>query len=78
MGDGTLRRAIEALLTGLGSPFKQAKCNLGRFVSPGNLVAAWLKESGTLKVLVLQDARCHPGSYANLEESPSLQMLPLL
>ncbi|KAI4386616.1 hypothetical protein MLD38_004534 [Melastoma candidum] len=79
MGDGTLRRAIEALLTGLGSPFKQAKCNLGRFVSPGNLVATWLKESGTLKVLVLRDVRSHPGSCdADLERTPSLQVLPLL
>ncbi|KAK6937256.1 Pentatricopeptide repeat, partial [Dillenia turbinata] len=60
VGDGTLRRAIEALLTGIGAPFWVAKCNLGRFISTGSLVAAWLKESGTLKLLVLQDDRSHP------------------
>ncbi|ESQ36319.1 hypothetical protein EUTSA_v10006755mg [Eutrema salsugineum] len=55
MGDGTLRRAVEALLRGMGAPFHVAKCNVGRFVSSGSVVAAWLRESGTLKVLVLED-----------------------
>ncbi|KAJ6343769.1 hypothetical protein OIU76_005505 [Salix suchowensis] len=55
VGDSTLRRAIEALLMGMGAPFRLAKCNLGRFISTGSVVAAWLRESGTLKVLVLHD-----------------------
>ncbi|KAF9669244.1 hypothetical protein SADUNF_Sadunf14G0087700 [Salix dunnii] len=55
VGDSTLRRAIEALLMGMGAPFRLAKCNLGRFISNGSVVAAWLRESGTLKVLVLHD-----------------------
>ncbi|XP_057436211.1 pentatricopeptide repeat-containing protein GUN1, chloroplastic [Lotus japonicus] len=57
VGDGTLRKAIEALLNGMGSPFKIAECNLGRFISPGYLVAAWLKQSSTLNVLVLHDLK---------------------
>lgn len=40
---------------GMGAPFRLAKCNLGRFISTGSVVAAWLRESGTLKVLVLHD-----------------------
>ncbi|KAJ6675024.1 PENTATRICOPEPTIDE REPEAT-CONTAINING PROTEIN [Salix viminalis] len=52
VGDSTLRRAIEALLMGMGAPFRLAKCNLGRFISTGSVVAAWLRESGTLKVLI--------------------------
>ncbi|CAN8306167.1 unnamed protein product [Cochlearia groenlandica] len=55
MGDGTLRPAVEALLRGMGAPFHVAKCNVGRFISSGSVVAAWLRESGTLKVLVLHD-----------------------
>uniref|UniRef100_A0A7N0VGN9 Smr domain-containing protein n=1 Tax=Kalanchoe fedtschenkoi TaxID=63787 RepID=A0A7N0VGN9_KALFE len=35
VGDGTLRRHIEALLNSLGAPFRLAKCNLGRFISTG-------------------------------------------
>lgn len=62
MGDGALKRAIEALLNNIGAPFEIAKCNIGRFVSSGAVVAAWLKESGTLKVLLLQDDRTHPES----------------
>ncbi|KAL9385110.1 hypothetical protein Peur_022120 [Populus x canadensis] len=57
VGDSTLRRAIEALLMAMGAPFRLAKCNLGRFISTGSVVAAWLRESGTLKVLVLHDDR---------------------
>ncbi|CAH9132567.1 unnamed protein product [Cuscuta epithymum] len=63
MGDGTLKRAIEALLDSIGAPFEVAKCNMGRFVSSGDVVAAWLKESGTLKVLLLHDhVITHPES----------------
>ncbi|KAF5726375.1 putative pentatricopeptide repeat-containing protein [Tripterygium wilfordii] len=65
VGDGTLRRAIEALLTGIGAPFRVAKCNLGRFTSTGSVVAAWLRESNTLKVLVLHDDRNRTGSANN-------------
>ncbi|XP_015572404.1 pentatricopeptide repeat-containing protein GUN1, chloroplastic isoform X2 [Ricinus communis] len=60
VGDSALRRAVEALLIGMGAPFRLAKCNLGRFISTGSVVAAWLKESGTLEVLVLHDDRTHP------------------
>ncbi|KAB1202631.1 hypothetical protein CJ030_MR8G005837 [Morella rubra] len=76
VGDGTLRRAIEALLIGMGAPFRVANCNIGRFISTGSVVAAWLKESGTLKVLVLHDDRIHPES-ANLDKIANLQALPL-
>ena len=55
VGDGTLKKAIEALLNGMGAPFKIAECNMGRFISPGYVVAAWLKKSSTLNVLVLHD-----------------------
>ncbi|KAM6541432.1 hypothetical protein CsatB_005879 [Cannabis sativa] len=59
VGDSTLRRAIESLLISMGAPFQVAKCNIGRFTSSGPVVAAWLKESGTLKVLVLHDDRTY-------------------
>lgn len=52
VGDGALRRAIEALLTGMGAPFHLTKCNLGRFISTGSVVAAWLKESRDRKSVV--------------------------
>ncbi|KAL1322921.1 hypothetical protein HN51_067929 [Arachis hypogaea] len=55
LGDGALKRKIEALLNGIGAPFKIAESNIGRFTSPGYLVAAWLKKSSTLNVLVLHD-----------------------
>lgn len=77
VGDGTLKRAIEALLNGMGAPFYVAKCNIGRFVSTGPVVAAWLKESGTLKVLVLQDDRIQSEIRKNIDHIPSLQLLPL-
>ncbi|XP_010267950.1 PREDICTED: pentatricopeptide repeat-containing protein At2g31400, chloroplastic-like [Nelumbo nucifera] len=75
-GDGTLRRAVEALLAGIGAPFHVAKCNLGRFISPGAVVAAWLRESGTLKVLILHDDRTHPESVGS-DRSSDLQILSL-
>ncbi|KAK1291698.1 Pentatricopeptide repeat-containing protein [Acorus calamus] len=56
-GDSTLRRSIAALLEGMGAPFHVAKFNLGRFVSPGSVVTAWLRGSGTLNVLILHDDR---------------------
>lgn len=61
VGDGTLRRAVEALLNDIGAPFRNAACNLGRFISPGNVVAAWLKQSRTLKLLVLHDGMSNSG-----------------
>ncbi|KAA8549067.1 hypothetical protein F0562_000751 [Nyssa sinensis] len=76
VGDGTLKRAIEALLCGMGAPFRVAKCNIGRFISTGALVAAWLRESGTLKVLILQDDRTHPQT-ARLEHISDLQTISL-
>lgn len=77
VGDGTLRRAIEALLTGMGAPFRVANCNLGRFISTGAVVAAWLKESGTLKVLVLHDDRTYPAETSRFDQISDLQTLPL-
>ncbi|KAK9136678.1 hypothetical protein Sjap_007272 [Stephania japonica] len=56
-GDGTLRRVVEALLIRMGAPFHVAKCNIGRFISTGAVVTAWLRESGTLNVLILHDDR---------------------
>lgn len=76
VGDGALRRAVGALLTSMGAPFEIAKCNLGRFISTGPLVAAWLKESGTLKVLVLHDDRKYPESE-KLEQVSNLRTLSL-
>ncbi|VFQ68669.1 unnamed protein product [Cuscuta campestris] len=55
MGDGTLKRAVEALLESIGAPFEIAKSNMGRFVSSGAVVASWLKESATLNLLLLHD-----------------------
>lgn len=73
VGEGALKRAIEALLVSIGAPFQVAKCNIGRFTSSGSVVAAWLRESGTLKVLVLQDDRTQP----RFDLVPNLQPLPL-
>ncbi|XP_043708816.1 pentatricopeptide repeat-containing protein At2g31400, chloroplastic-like [Telopea speciosissima] len=74
-GNGTLRRAIEALLSGIGAPFHVAKCNIGRFISTGAVVAAWLRETGTLKVLILHDDRKNPES-TRLDKLSDLQILP--
>ncbi|KAJ9187888.1 hypothetical protein P3X46_003302 [Hevea brasiliensis] len=76
VGDSALRRAVEALLIGMGAPFRLAKCNLGRFISAGSVAAAWLRESGTLKVLVLHDDRTHPENV-RFDQISNLQMLPL-
>lgn len=79
VGDGALRRSVEALLMGMGAPFQLAKCNLGRFISSGSVVAAWLRKSGTLEVLVLNDDRSYSrmnGAPAPLEIS-DIQMVPL-
>lgn len=76
VGDGTLRRAVEALLNGMGAPFRVAECNLGRFVSTGSVVAAWLKESGTLNVLVLHDDKSNPEEVKS-DRICNLRMLSL-
>eukprot|EP00252_Welwitschia_mirabilis_P010918 TRINITY_DN2458_c0_g1_i1.p1 TRINITY_DN2458_c0_g1~~TRINITY_DN2458_c0_g1_i1.p1 ORF type:complete len:853 (+),score=132.61 TRINITY_DN2458_c0_g1_i1:553-3111(+) len=54
-GDSTLRRCIETLLSRIGAPFHLARFNEGRFTSTGPVVAAWLRESGTLELLILHD-----------------------
>lgn len=77
VGDGALRRAIEALLTGMGAPFRVAKCNLGRFISTGAVAAAWLRESGTLKVLVLHDDRTNDHDSGRCKQISNLQTFPL-
>ncbi|KAH6823903.1 s uncoupled 1 [Perilla frutescens var. hirtella] len=77
VGDGALKRAIEALLLSIGAPFQVAKCNIGRFISTGAVVAAWLRESGTLKVLVLQDDRTLSGSTTRFDHVSNLQPLSL-
>lgn len=76
MGDGALKRAVEALLTSMGAPFRVAKRNIGRFISTGAGVASWLRESGTLQVLVLKDDRAYSES-SRFETVPDLQPLPL-
>ncbi|OIT06997.1 PREDICTED: pentatricopeptide repeat-containing protein At2g31400, chloroplastic isoform X1 [Nicotiana attenuata] len=75
-GDGALKRAIEGLLTNIGAPFQVAKCNIGRFISTGAVVAAWLRESGTLEVLVLRNDRSHLGP-TRFGQISNLQSLPL-
>jgi len=59
MGDGTLKRAVEALLNGMRSPFRIAEGNLGRYVSPGDLLATWLRQPGVFNLLVLHDVLNH-------------------
>ncbi|PRQ45179.1 putative Smr domain, tetratricopeptide-like helical domain-containing protein [Rosa chinensis] len=76
VGESALRRAIEALLTGMGAPFQVAKPNKGRFISTGSVAAAWLKESGTLEVLKLHDDRADPNS-ANFGQISNLRALAL-
>uniref|UniRef100_J3NE62 Smr domain-containing protein n=2 Tax=Oryza brachyantha TaxID=4533 RepID=J3NE62_ORYBR len=56
-GASTLRRVIEALLNSIGAPFQVERFNIGRFVSPSAVVAAWLRESGTVNILLLHDER---------------------
>lgn len=72
VGDGTLKRAIEALLNGMGSPFRIAESNLGRFTSPGDLVAAWLRQPSTWNVLVLHDLICHSKPPGPSRDYPAL------
>ncbi|KAL6225703.1 hypothetical protein ACLB2K_004552 [Fragaria x ananassa] len=76
VGDSALRRAVEALLTSMGAPFRVHECNIGRFISTGSVAAAWLKESGTLEVLMLHDDRAEPNS-ANFGQISDLRALAL-
>lgn len=76
VGDGALRRSVEGLLTGMGAPFHLAETNLGRFISQGAAVTAWLKRAGTLKVLLLRDDRTH-SKAATFDERFNLQPLAL-
>ncbi|RDX74435.1 Pentatricopeptide repeat-containing protein, chloroplastic, partial [Mucuna pruriens] len=55
VGNGALRKAVEGLLNAIGAPFQIAECNLGRFISEGPEVAAWLRQPSTLNVLLLHD-----------------------
>ncbi|XP_024016819.1 pentatricopeptide repeat-containing protein At2g31400, chloroplastic [Eutrema salsugineum] len=79
VGDGALRPAIEALLRGMNAPFHLSKCNMGRFTSSGSVVATWLRESATLKLLILHD---HITTKANTTmrstDQTSLTLEPLL
>ncbi|CAH2059921.1 unnamed protein product [Thlaspi arvense] len=83
VGDGALRRAVETLLRGMDAPFHLSRCNMGRFTSSGTVVATWLRESATLKLLVLHD---HITTRANItmrsadqpeQTALTLQLLPL-
>ncbi|CAH8362699.1 unnamed protein product [Eruca vesicaria subsp. sativa] len=81
VGDGALRPAVEALLRGMDAPFFLSKCNMGRFTSSGSVVATWLRESATLKLLTVHD---HLTNKANTtrrsrdqQEQTSLTLQPL-
>ncbi|XP_074316600.1 pentatricopeptide repeat-containing protein GUN1, chloroplastic [Silene latifolia] len=76
VGDGAVKRAIEGLLTGIGAPFHLAETNVGRFISPGTAVSSWLKKSGTLQVLLLEDNTSEP-EKSRLDQRPVLQLLPV-
>ncbi|KAJ1265843.1 hypothetical protein BS78_08G105200 [Paspalum vaginatum] len=74
-GSSTLRRVIEALLLSIGAPFQVERFNIGRFVSPSAVVAAWLRESGTIDILLLRNERVQHANLSNLV--PRLQALQL-
>lgn len=74
-GASPLRCVIETLLDSIGAPFHPERFNIGRFVSPGTIAAAWLRDSGTITVLLLHDERSQPSSPLTL--LPSLQALQL-
>ncbi|KAK9161750.1 hypothetical protein Syun_008091 [Stephania yunnanensis] len=76
-GDGTLRRVVEALLIRMGAPFHVAKCNIGRFISTGAVVTAWLRESGTLNVLILHDDRMHSEPAGLEQQERNMHVLSL-
>ncbi|PKU68253.1 pentatricopeptide repeat-containing protein At2g31400, chloroplastic [Dendrobium catenatum] len=74
-GASPLRRVIQTLLNSIGAPFHLERFNIGRFVSPGAIASAWLRESGTITLLLLHDERSQPSSPLTL--LPSLQALQL-
>ncbi|KAK8967858.1 Pentatricopeptide repeat-containing protein [Platanthera guangdongensis] len=74
-GASTLRHVIETRLNSIGAPFQLEQFNIGRFVSPGAIIAAWLKESGTVTVLLLHDERSQPSN--SLTFLPNLEGLQL-
>nr|UPT48377.1 pentatricopeptide repeat protein AaPPR4 [Agave angustifolia] len=75
VGASTLRRVIEALLKSIGAPFQVERFNIGRLVSPGPVIATWLRQSGTVSILLLRDERAQMAIPANL--LPQLQALQL-
>lgn len=85
VGDGALRRAVEALLRGMDVPFHLSKCNMGRFTSSGSVVSTWLREAATLKLLILHDQITNTATttirsrdqYDDEQTSLTLQPLPL-
>ena len=82
VGDAALRPAVEALLRGIDAPFYLSKCNMGRFTSSGSVVATWLRESATLKLLIVHDHVTTKASTtrgpAEQHEQASLTLQPLL
>ncbi|KAF7063932.1 hypothetical protein CFC21_070394 [Triticum aestivum] len=74
-GASTLRHVIEALLNSIGAPFQVERFNIGRFVSPSVVVAAWLRESGTINTILVSDERAQRASPSNLV--PRLEALQL-
>lgn len=73
LGDGTLKKAVEALLNGMGSPFRIYENNLGRLVSPGEVLTAWLTKPGVFNLLVLYDVLNHSQPAAPSHDYPTLQ-----
>ncbi|WZY81611.1 hypothetical protein YC2023_027995 [Brassica napus] len=55
VGDEALRPAVESLLMGIDAPFYLSKYNMGRFTSSGSVGSTWLRESATLKLLIVHD-----------------------
>ncbi|ONK78743.1 uncharacterized protein A4U43_C02F21960 [Asparagus officinalis] len=75
VGASTLRRVIESLLKSIGAPFQLERFNIGRFVSPSAVIASWLRESGTISILLLRDERTRTANPENL--LPQLRALQL-
>jgi hypothetical protein len=67
-GSSTLRCVIEVLPVSIGAQFQVERFNIGRFVSPSAVVAAWLRVN-----ILLQDERVQGANPSNLV--PRLQAL---
>ncbi|KAK7295561.1 hypothetical protein RJT34_18471 [Clitoria ternatea] len=78
VGNGTLRKAVEALLNGMGAPFQMAEHNLGRFISNGPVLTAWLREPSTLNLLVLHDCIVNGRQVVNAQSDDQVFGLPAL